>query len=61
MMKILSQDESSKSGYWWDSSLWWCWVPKLTKFLGPQNKTKWVGFLNGSPRFRNVERVLDYY
>ena len=29
MMKILSQDESSKSGYWWYSSLWWNFISRM--------------------------------
>ena len=29
MMKILSQGESSKSGYWWDSSQWWNFISRM--------------------------------
>lgn len=29
MMKILSQDESSKSGYWRDLSLWWNFISRM--------------------------------
>ena len=37
-----------------------CWVPNLTKLWSPRLGSK-VSCLNGSSRFQNVERILDYY
>ena len=53
------KDKSKRAQMWAKESA--VLSPNIWLSFGPQNKTEMSWFSNGSSRFQNVERILDYY